>query len=127
LIANKGELEIGSPGGWKARLVGVDTKVILLAFLIVVCLGVAGYGYWLNQIATENAQKQYLEAHKLTQALLATVITNEKAIIDKISEHEERNKDSIGEVTYMLTLDQKKREMLRLEMPLSLRRKLSDR
>ena len=122
-----GSAEVEAPGGWKARFTGIDTKIVLLAALIVVCLGIVIWAWHEDRIQDAAQRKLFVDQHKITQTLLSTVITNQSVVIDLIKDSQRASKDDIGEVTYMLTLDQKRRESLRLEMPMSLRRKLNDR
>ena len=122
-----GGIEIKGPGGWGARFFGVDTKTVLLGLLMLLAMGVIAYEWQQDRVTDKDARAGYMEQHKTTQALLGSVIENQKAIIALIHDSQRLTSDSISETTYMLTLDQKRREALRLEMPQSLRRKMNER
>jgi len=121
-----GEFEIRH-GVWRARLSGIDTKIVLLAILIVLCLGVFGWVVIENRKLDDEARQSYLGQHKATQNLLMNVIENQTSILKMISATQQGTKDSTNEISYVLSLDQKQREALRLQMPFSLREKIRDR
>lgn len=122
-------LEMSAPGGIKGRATwtGSDTKVVLLAVLIAVCFAVAGYAYIQDQKTNDEARKQYLDQHKITQGILNSVIVNQKAILDSIAETKKLSAEQTGEVVYVLALPESKRQALRLEMPYSMRKRLNGR
>ena len=122
---NGSAVEVTAPGGWKARLVGGDTKIILLGLLFIV--GVAGIVVSVEEdrrTAREERGK-FSDQHKVTQTLLGTVIANQRAIMDQIREQQSNSRDELGEITYILTLSPDQRDRLKLEMPMSLRRKMN--
>jgi hypothetical protein len=118
------EVAISSPGGWKARLLG-DTKIILLALVIIGCTGVWVYLWAEGQRIDREARKELGSQHQVTQALVGQSIASQKAIINILEQNQKANKEDIGELTYVLTLPQSKREALKLEMPWSLRKKVN--
>ncbi len=109
------------------RFFSMDTKIILLGLLMVAILGMVGYQWGQDRETDKDSRTAYLEPHKVTQAWLQVVIANQRAIIESVREMRNSTQDAIGEATYMLSIDQKKREELKMEMPQSLRKKLNER
>jgi len=120
----RGSLEFSAPGGWRARLSGIDTKIVLLAILVALVAGGLTYQWYLDKQIDRESRDLYVGNHKITQTMLSTVITNQAAIIAVVKESRLGSKDDINEILYLLSLDQKKREALHIEMPSSLRQKL---
>ena len=123
--SDSGLLSVEAPGGWKGRLEGIDTKAVLLGLLLLATSIMVGYQWHLDRLSDEEARKGYLNQHKITQELLKNVIANQKAIIDMVGESRRYAREDIGEMTYILTLSQQRREGLQLEMPQSLRQRLT--
>ena len=112
------------------RFFSMDTRTILLAFLILACTAYIGLQWWEDKQVNAASKVEYLAAHKTTQTLLTNVIDNQKATLMLIQESQRQNAhvvDSVDETAYILTLTQQAREKLRLEMPQSLRRKMNER
>lgn len=103
-------------GAWKGKLSGIDTKAVLLAVLIVVCLGVFAWVVADGRQWDSESRKAYLDQHKVTQSMLSTIIENQA-----------KAQGDIGEISYILSLDQASREKLNLQMPETLRRKVNGR
>ena len=122
---NGSAVEVTAPGGWKARLVGGDTKIILLGLLIIVGSAVIVYNFEEDRRTGREERGKFADQHKITQTLLNTVITNQRAIMQQISDQQSNNRDELGEITYILTLSQQERDRLKLEMPSTLRKKLN--
>lgn len=122
---NGSAVEVTVPGGWKARLVGGDTKIILLGLLIIVGAAVIVYNFEEDRRTSRDERGKFADQHKITQALLSTVITNQRAMMDQIRDQQSNNRDELGEITYILTLSQQERDRLKLEMPHTLRKKLN--
>ena len=122
---NGSAVEVTAPGGWKARLVGGDTKIILLGLLIILGAAVIVYNFEEDRRTSRDERGKFADQHKITQTLLNTVITNQRAIMQQISDQQSNNRDELGEITYILTLSQQERDRLKLEMPSTLRKKLN--
>ena len=114
-------------GSWKARFIGVDTKTILVAVLILVALGGIAYQREEDRRTDRENRSMYLEQHKVTQGMIGSMITNQRAIMDMIQQTKAQNHDDIGEVAWLMTKTQAQREALKMEMPQSLRKKLNER
>ncbi len=119
-------LAIGGHGWW-LKLKGIDSKIILVALLMIVCFAVASYAWVDNQRLDRESHQTQMDQFKITQTLLSTVISNQSAIIKVVQEHGSQTSSGIDELSYMLTLSQQQKEKLQLTMPISLRRKLNDR
>ncbi len=122
---NGSAVEVTAPGGWKARLIGGDTKIILLGLLIIVGVGAIVFNFEEDRRISRDERGKFADQHKVTQTLLGTVITNQRAIMDQIKEQQSNNRDELGEIIYVLTLSPDQRDRLKLEMPSTLRRKLN--
>ena len=126
-----GEIEGSGPGGWKVRLSGIDTKVVLVALLISVIFGVTAFQWSIDREVDKAARLNYSDQHKITQSMLSSVITNQRAIIDLVKESKDESRQSskemTNEISFMLSRTQSQREALKLEMPQSLRRKINER
>jgi len=123
----EGTLTVHAPGGWWARFVGMDTKILLLALVLTGMFLVAAYEWEQDRRATKERTAIFLSAHNTTQAMLQQVLTTQAAIIDLYKQSAMDRRDDVGEIVYMLSLPQTKRESLRLDMPEKLRRKLNER
>ena len=119
------EVEVASPGGWKARLTGADTKIILFALLLLCCVAAVGYMWDQDRKIDAEEYRIFKENHKITQALLGSVITNQNVIMDQLKQERRASSSEIQEMIYVLTLSQDKRERLNLQMPQSLREKVN--
>jgi hypothetical protein len=89
-------LEVSGPGGWKVKANGASVAVM------VVIIGCAGAGLY------------FLRDHDAKAAERGATITKQ---VDSL-------KESIEVQTYVLTLDEKQRRELRMDMPDALRRKV---
>lgn len=114
-----GVLEL-SHGNWNAKLAGVETKTVLLAFILLACVGFFWYVTSEGRRIDADYRTDYLAQHKITQSLLERVIVI-------TTEAQKLSYEQINEVVYVLTRDQKQRDALKMEMPTSLRRKLNER
>jgi hypothetical protein len=119
-------IELSTPTGWRARLIGIDTKIILLVVLIAGIFYIATEAYKQNQAVDAITKATMLAQHKVTHDLLATVIVNQGMLIAAIHDTQRQNSDGTAEVVYMLSLSQQQRDALKLIMPLTLRHKLTD-
>ena len=122
---NGAAVEVNAPGGWKAKLTGADTKIILLGLLFIAGIGTMAYNFEEDRRTGREERGKFADQHKVTQTLLGTVIANQRAIMDQIREQQSNSRDELGEITYILTLTQEQRDRLKLEMPMSLRRKMN--
>ena len=122
-----GSVEVSAPGGWKAIFHGIDTKIILLTVLLIMFAAFFWVQVQDSRKVDAEARLEYLNQHKITQTLLSTVITNQTMLLTSIKESRTLATEQSGEITYVLTLDQKKREALKLDMPQSLKRKMNER
>ena len=120
----RGILELSAPGGWRAKLTMIDTKIVLLAILVALSAAGIAYQWYVDKQTDREARAVFVENHKITQSMLSTVITNQAAIIAVVKESRIGSRDDINEILYLLSLDQNKRAALHLEMPDSLRKKL---
>ena len=118
------ELNVGS---WKAIFRGIDTKIVLLAILFIVGLGAVAWNWNQDRRIEREARTAYLEQHKITQSMIVALTKSNEALAASIIESRRNTQETINEVTYMLTLNQKNRENLRMEMPYSLRKKINER
>ena len=123
---NGSAVEVTAPGGWKARLIGGDTKIILLGLLFIVGVAAIVFNFEEDRRTARDERGKFVDQHKITQALLQTVITNQRAIMEQIKEQQANSRDELGEITYILTLSQQERDRLKLEMPSSLRKKVNN-
>ncbi len=121
-----GSVEV-SAGSWRAIFRGIDTKIVLLAVLFLVGLAGVAWNWNEDRRLDRDSRALYLEQHKITQAMINSLAKSNEGLTAIINESRQESKESVGEVTYMLTLDQRKREGLHLEMPYSLRKKLNER
>ena len=117
--------EVEAPGGFRAKLSGIDSKLVLLLLLIMTVLGSAAYQWNEDRIASRIWRSDSIERDNITQSLLVTVITNQAALTKIVNDSSMANANNISEVTFLLSLPQEKREALKLEMPRSLREKLN--
>lgn len=122
---NGSAVEVIAPGGWRARLIGSDTKAILIGLLIIVAGAVMFYNFEEDRRTAREERGKFSDQHKITQTLLQTVITNQRAMMEQIREQQSNSRDELGEITYILTLSQDQRDRLKLEMPMTLRKKLN--
>lgn len=116
-----------SHGTWRAKLAGIETKTVLLAFILLACVAFFWYVTAEGRRLDSEARADYLAQHKTTQAMLQSVIVNQRAILQSITEAKAQGSEQASEFTYVLTLPQAKRDALKLEMPYSLRKRLSER
>ena len=115
-----GNVEVTTPGGWKARLNGMDTKTILVAVLVLACTSAIAYAFQEDRRTAEQYKQEFVTQHRYTQGKLDAVVT-------EVREAQRQTAERLDELTYVLTLDQRKREALKMEMPQSLRRKINER
>lgn len=121
MTTHEGSAEVRTPGGWKARLDGLDMQTIL----ILVIMGLIGFGIWQHQIQEfrsaaareENNKASFMEQHKVTQNLLRMMTENQGVIIKGIAEGQARNERAAYMMTYVLTLNERERKELKLAMP----------
>ena len=118
-------VEVSTPGGWRAKLFGMDTKVVLLGMIIVLGTGMIFWNFEEDRRTSREERNKFGDQHKITQALLSQVITNQRAMMEQIKEQQSNSRDELGEIIYVLTLSQQERDRLKLEMPNTLRRKIS--
>ena len=112
------------------RFFSMDTRTILLGFLILACTGYIALQWWEDRHEMAESKKEYLTAHKLTQTLISNLIDNQKTtnlVLQESQVQSARLAESVNDTSYILTLTQQKREDLKLEMPQSLRKKLNER
>lgn len=119
------QAEISAPGGWKARLSGIDATSILIALLFTAGIGLIIWQGERYRVERERDSQAFLEQHKITQRLLSTVTTNQAAIMAEVRKSAESSTQQGDAIVYVLTLDQKKRETLNLSMPPSLRKQIN--
>lgn len=92
------ELILKLPGGAQLTVRGYDILVVLLA----IAVGVFGYMMIENKANAASEHNQIISSMK-------------------------EQKEALGEMVFILSLSQEQREKLRIEMPISLRRKLNER
>ena len=119
--------EIASPGGWKARLSGVDTPNIVLGLLVIVCTVIVLWQLDVQDKARERDSARFLEAHKITQNLLTGVTRNQTLIIDAVKNSFTATEEASERLVYVFSLKPSEREALKLSMPNSLRKQLNNR
>lgn len=122
---NGSAVEVTAPGGWKAKLIGGDTKIILLGLLFIVGVAAIVFNFETDRRADREERGKFVDQHKVTQALLGTVITNQRAMMEQIRDQQSNTRGELSEITYILTLSQQERDRLKLEMPGTLRKKLN--
>lgn len=124
-MSSEGILNIQAPGGWRARLSGIDTKIVLFTILFICSTAFIIYEMERGKMDDKESYKGFSEQHKTTQMLLKQVLQTQDSIIElyKVSNAERR--EDINEMVYILSLPQNKREELKLEMPNNLRKKLN--
>lgn len=108
--------ELTVPGGWGAKIKGFGTDQVLMGFLMLVCLGFFMYTVMVGRALDVEARDLNMQQHLQTQKT-----------ITELAKIQKETQAQLEELTFILTLDPKKREALRLEMPSTLRRKLYDR
>lgn len=99
--------------GLKAKVRNVRSQDILVVLLIIAC---SAFVWWSGY-----------QQDKVTQQMLASVLNNQAAIVEKVSASIVESKEQSATLTYILTLSQVDREALRLAMPDSLRTRLNGR
>ena len=118
-------VEVSTPWGWKAKLFGMDTKIVLLAIIMLLGTAMVVWNFEEDRRVAREERGKFGDQHKITQSLLGTVITNQRAMMEQIKDQQANNRSELSEITYILTLSQQERDRLKLEMPNTLRRKLN--
>ncbi len=110
--------EAQTPGGWRGRVTGGDSKMVLLVLLIIICFAAVIFQADRNaQMAkereTENA-RMFLSQHAATHA-------NHVRIIALLGEGQVKASRQMDVMTYVISLDNDARKSLRLQEPDELR------
>lgn len=109
---NKSDKEVDvelSYGKLGAKLFRVNSTAFMATFAVIVCL-------WFGWIQFKNANAADSKEH---QDMIAEI----KNTSTRMEEGQKKTQESIREMTYVLTLSQKDREKLKLDMPDSLKRR----
>ena len=130
MMAPKGETasaEIAGPGGWKARLSGVDTPYIVLGLLMILCTLIVLWQIDEQNRSRERDAVRFLEAHRTTQNLLGGITRNQMLIIEAVKNSFTAAEEATERLVYVFSLKPAEREALKLSMPASLRKQLNSR
>ena len=113
------DLEVHGPGMW-GKLSGISGEHIL-HFVIIVMLGML---MWQMQSIDKEREKQFsmvMTSLSENSAVDKTIINNQGKIIQLL----DANSDSMDEMIYVSTLNERERKDLKLSMPKGLRMKMN--
>jgi len=112
--------EVELPGGWKAKISGVDSIHLLTILLIIFAAVLIMWDANEKRIASADQHKAFSE-------ILGSVISTQAAILKEVQKASITTSDGDQAIVYMLSLSQAERTKLKIDMPKSLRQQVAGR
>ena len=112
--------EVELPGGWKAKISGVDSIHMVTIILVIIATALFLWD------STEKSRYSS-DQHKAFSEILGNVIINQAAILKEVQQAAITTSEGDKAIVYMLSLSQSERERLKIDMPKSLRQQVTGR
>lgn len=110
-------VEAHGPGGLWGRVSGADVKGLLMVIIILLGFAAIGWQSYQQDVRTAENTRMFLNQHATTQSLQKDIIAGQNNIVRILSTSQDDVKRALFVQTYVLSLDERERKMLRLQMP----------
>jgi len=113
---------------------GIDAKTFLLALLIAAIAAEIAFLWYVDRVSQESYRNEFLSAHRVTQGKVDAALETEKqradndaAIVAVVKESTRLHTEEMADLICMLALHDLRITPQKMDIPRSLRKRISDR